>query len=762
MSGRGVPRAAVLLLATLIVAGPAAYVLANYRLDGQSRVMHHHTDSYTVYNGVGSGDTTLQTRIDQARTQWNNELQTIKVPSTTGQAASQIDFERAALGQNNAQVVWQSPYHDSHTVATFNIYYSNNMSGGEKQGRACNVMGNIMGLADAPAGRTDCMSAPATYMAPSATSGDLADDFYGPTMGAVDLGGSLIETIGTDYNPSHDVELDRYYSLSATGSGHAMAKVEIFADSQPTPLVTSPTTLACEEKCSRTASIEEATPEQLGLAPGSHTLHFKATNGFGRSVTVDRMINVTYSPPDAASPSFGAAEETATPLLEGPQAVDDETEPTGPEVDLPGEGPDLGVYLRGTASDPNPGLTPIIRAPDDPPSATEPSAGAIAAADSQTPEVNVGVIRWSVLQPTATRHYYFDKLPGIADEQAAIARAPDAVLRSYLDAGVQIRSIKIVDAPKWASDSRCVWQARDGVVKQCAPLPGKDPALTAFATAVAARYGPGTTYGIEHFAFWNEANLGENWGPSGDGRNGEDRAKDYSRRLTAFAAGVRAGKVEGASAMKVDAGEIAAGGSLAKGNGPRQWAVNFTDFNHENHADAQNPYGQDRNYDELTIHAYSQDPSQVPRKAYNYRILPGVGPVGITEFGWAQRDSAETGNWKRVNSAEAQADNFSATVRNFHRERAPLIESLSWFNLIDAHKSTRPPCPDPGYYTGTWTDATGDQPAADRTNTYGLYRRWTNGSLKDPADHNGIFDPNSRARTELRTAFQCAADPTCP
>jgi hypothetical protein len=724
-----IPRGAVVALAVLIVGGPATLVLANqYRRDGQERVMHHHTPSYTIYNGV-SGDNALTTQVDNARVDWNQSLapkETINVPATTSQGGSEIEFKRqTGLGDNGATVAWTSVFHTAHTVASFNAFYFNGMGQAEKQGRACNVIGNIIGLTDASSGspRNDCLENPIEYRTVGQESLDLVRDWYGPSMSHADITGSLIDN-------KDELELNRHYSVTATGTGHAMAKVQILENGVPLAGA-DPGSSPCEEKCSRSVSLTTKSPQELGLGLGPHTLQFRALNSFGVNggtspgevKTVTKSITVVPDDPDSACPSNDTDAAAVADLLTGPGAEDDGSEPSDPEQPVP---------LSAGSSTPNASLEPIVRAPDN-------SAGPPAANHSGTSSVNLGVIRWCVIQPTRDAFYEWSR--------------PDEVLSSYLnhDPPIPIRSMKVVDAPDWAVGAGCeaLAQKPNPEVKKCPPLPVRDSELRAFAAAVADRYGPNSAFGIPRISFWNEPNLWENWGAEDrlDGNGQRGRAEHYSDRLAVFEAG--ATSPTGDAGINVDAGEVAAGGTVARGNGVREWATYFADYNHETYPDQVNP-SRDRNYDVFAIHPYSEAPWQIAAKVRQYRALPGVGPVSVTEFGWAVTNDSITGGYKCVPSEATQATKFSDTVAAVRASDVP-VQSLGVFNLVDA-KKVGPPCPDGAWYNEV--EASGPyagQPADDYNNSYGLYRRNRNGTLTG-------FVPPERARL-LRDAFAGAQLP---
>lgn len=421
---------------------------------------------------------------------------------------------------------------------------------------------------------------------------------------------------------------------------------------------------------------------------------------------------------DSACPSSPNPRYRDTDPLVGPIAEDDYSEPTEPEIP---ESQDLA------AAQPNSDLQVQARAPNS-------EVGAAAAADVQA-RVHLGSIRWCVVQPTdpngpAGAVYNWDPY--------------DEVIDRYLAAGVQIHSIKIVDAPDWAGKSGCVAAAAaDENPKWCPPRAGRDPDLRAFARKLAKHYGPGPLgepgepdYEITRISFWNEPNLAPNWGRKEYDNNAQRQtdAEQYSDRLKAFYAAATSANPD----VKIDAGEVAAGGSQAKGNGVRKWADFFADY-----SQAQNP----GSFNGFTIHAYSEFPYQIMRKVENYRALPGVTNVGVTEFGWAVERpfDGEASHWKCTGSetgSASQADYFQNVVTRVRDSSTPLGR-LVWFNLLDNRKGEEgnndPKCQDAVWYS--------ENESYKLTNTYGLYKR------KPDSTASTFADLTARP---LRDAFICA------
>ncbi|HYU60330.1 MAG TPA: glycosyl hydrolase, partial [Solirubrobacterales bacterium] len=514
------------------------------------------------------------------------------------------------------------------------------------------------------------------------------------------------------------------------------------------------------QSCTATAgSCPLSLDYDLGSNPPSFPIHFRveATDQLGHTQVKEWDASL-----DDASPSHGSAEANAVGPLDVPQAEDDYSEDTLPELDVPAGGDTVeGSAKAAETTTPKVG----VRAPTPQGERLEvigaqAAQAAAAAANSGTPYVTIGSVKWSDIERTNTSPENFDWEPF------------DTVIRAYQAAGVKVRSIKVLDAPKWANPD-CADQVKanpDGPdnVKMCPPTPFHDDDLRQFAKAVARHYGPsnldGTGFKIQHVAFWNEPNLKQNWGyRKGAGVTAHDLAQDYSGRLTVFYNAVNSTNdaYPGDPSMTVDAGEIAAGGSLDKGDGPRKWATEFDSFNHGN------------NYDVFTIHAYSQLPRQIPRKVSNYRQqMEGARHIGVTEFGWGLEDPATytSGDWKCVTwdatgepSSSGQATYLTNTPQKFADPDKPVsVTSLTWFNLIDSKKGKVPPCPDKTWYSDG--DAQGNA-AWKSTNTLGLYRRDKNGNLPTDTDSDGdgrldwlnpysLSTPAGRARGELLTALR--------
>jgi RHS repeat-associated protein len=280
MSGRIVPRGAVLTLAVLIIGAPAALSLAEeyWEKAPSGEVIHTHTSQYDVFNDI-SNDAGLRDRANESRVEWSQDLTagtSLKMPSVTSSTGAEIRLRRAPLQDSNAASAWTSPETAFHrpalTVATFNADLTNSWSAVEKRGRACHALGRIIGLANAGSARDDCLESPSVYDHVNSVSIGKVDEYYGPRLS---LSGSMRDQ-------ASNLRGSRSYTLAASAEGHALAKTEIFIDGASTPAATSPTTTSCPDSCTRTATL---TREGVELGDGAHTLRIVATNEFDQTVT---------------------------------------------------------------------------------------------------------------------------------------------------------------------------------------------------------------------------------------------------------------------------------------------------------------------------------------------------------------------------------------------------------------------------------------------------------------------------------------------
>ncbi len=280
MSDRRVPRGLVVAVAALIVSLPAALAVAGvYRLTPVSElVIHRHVSDYWTLNAV-NGDDQLKSRVNQARLAWNEGLTTrnaarrpsaadgVRIPAAPAGTAAEIRLSDDYLGDNEAAIVAQSfGYHaPDRAQITFNRTRTNAWTGDEKQSRACNVLGNALGLDDGFADRNDCMALPGIRVGVGSLSLDQLQSFYGPD---ISLSGSL-------HTQRDDLKATRPYTLSASASGHAMNSIEILLDGERKAYTENP---ACSEKCTRAATW---TVDGEDLMDGEHEVEVVARNALG-------------------------------------------------------------------------------------------------------------------------------------------------------------------------------------------------------------------------------------------------------------------------------------------------------------------------------------------------------------------------------------------------------------------------------------------------------------------------------------------------
>lgn len=404
---------------------------------------------------------------------------------------------------------------------------------------------------------------------------------------------------------------------------------------------------------------------------------------------------------DSACPSRGTPDAEAVDPLEGPSAEDTQEEdpPVIAEVEVPSAPVPAG---------PNQGLKPILR-----PTGKAP-VSAPASADALTRAVEL-TLRWCVVQPVEDGAYQWGEY--------------ETAFAAYRDAGIRIRTVRVTDAPKWAASDECVSLAATGDVKLCPPTLTHAGALQALAQAVASHFGPASTYDVERLAFWNEPNLPRNWGTDEDrwGDKGPHAERLAAERYSDLLVRFHQGTIAGDPAVKVDAGEIAAGSTQQKGNGARTWAEKFTAYN--------TARGRNGRYNVLTIHPYSEFGGQIPAKVANYKALPGVAAVGVTEFAWGVSDAER---FKCVLSDGGQVNRFQTTLTEVRQ--APVgVHRLAWFSVIDNPKSAGSKCPDNSEH---YLPAVRNQ-----MNTYGLFKRRP----------DGLIDSVSEATHRLlRVAFRNA------
>jgi hypothetical protein len=297
-----VPRPLVAALATLVLVVPAVLSQASgpdsgLRVNSNSKVIHHHTDVYSVYNPLdnfyGNDGINWYTSTDNARQDWDNLLTKLKLPNVGATETTvyglddrpEIELAKDNRGSNNAKVIFSAPYHDPHTTVTFNTFYS--FTSSEIRGRTCNAIGNIMSLADAAGPRHDCMQSPTQYNSPGTESAGMLDDWYGPQV-------TPFASLGADARQLYDqrdvLQVVRDFSTNpstATGptltfdpevTGHAIKSIEIKIEASPSlanPTAsgvirdTTQTFAPCAEWCARHYQISVDTST---LADGEYTV----------------------------------------------------------------------------------------------------------------------------------------------------------------------------------------------------------------------------------------------------------------------------------------------------------------------------------------------------------------------------------------------------------------------------------------------------------------------------------------------------------
>jgi Glycosyl hydrolase catalytic core len=423
-----------------------------------------------------------------------------------------------------------------------------------------------------------------------------------------------------------------------------------------------------------------------------------ATAGLLAFVALASLTQANPTPRDEVP--AGTPNDSACPSGADPQDLDEDAPAivtsTSPASAQPGQA------QQALTQDPNIDLRP-----------GNGTAQAAAALDAEASGVHLG-LRWCVVEPV-------DVTPTNGESYAWSFY--DTSFQEFLDEGIEVRSIRVIDAPLWAVGGQTC------VVAMCPPAVGKETALKTFVTAVADRYGPSSDFGVNRLAFWNEPNIPKNWGRNVakysdlSGAEQHQLPRRYSDLLTHFYDGAKLGDDD----VAIDAGEIASGSPQGQ-NGTRLWAEYFNDENPSS-------TGPNANYDTLTIHAYSQFPSQISAKIDSYGELSDVNTVAVTEFGWA----VGSGGWRCVASEATQRQRFLDAVNDVRTNAHTQVGRLVWFSVIDNQPKGHPPkCIDNTNYYDAATKA--------KTNTYGLYKRGAQGQLGSFAD--------AVARTPLRNAFR--------
>jgi hypothetical protein len=272
-------------------------------------------------------------------------------------------------------------------------------------------------------------------------------------------------------------------------------------------------------------------------------------------------------------------------------------------------------------------------------------------------------------------------------------------------AGVDILTVRVTLAPDWAV------KGGECRVTGCPPTPGHYTDFRRFVQAAIERYGPGGPSGadVRHWSLWNEPNKAFAW--SGKGTN-DGSYRRYSDLLAQF----HAAAVGASNQVAVDAGEIAAGGPSGQ-NAPRAWAVRFYRYNKSK--------GRNRDFDFVTIHAYSQRPSDVAAKLRAYQHLFKGHPVAVTEFGWAVGRGSGPGRWRCVAGDQAQAAKLTRAVRAVRADpRLTQVPWLIWFAGIDDDLANDPHPRSPKCRATSWYT----HRVRNYIDPFGLYMREHNGS----------------------------------
>jgi hypothetical protein len=314
----------VLALAALVVALPSALGLADdyfqpicnahpndYRCDNANppRVKHRHTDTYGVYVAQMDADSTLRNQVRNARANWSERLEpdktTLTLPEVDTVNGADINVNRQALGQTGAKVVIDNAgYHSdldpnpAPATVSFNTYYSDGMGATEKQGRACQAFGQVLGLAKTTT-NVDCMGDPvhkATVDDPSPSPG-FVEDFYGPS---IDFSGSL-------YANMDAIKRDAAYALTTTAEGHGIESIEVTLEdideqdpNHGTVMIANQNVTTCPDWCPRSVSADAA--KLTNIETGKYKVTATVTNEFDHSLSDNFNIWVDY-------PYFGYNED---------------------------------------------------------------------------------------------------------------------------------------------------------------------------------------------------------------------------------------------------------------------------------------------------------------------------------------------------------------------------------------------------------------------------------------------------------------------
>jgi hypothetical protein len=352
--------------------------------------------------------------------------------------------------------------------------------------------------------------------------------------------------------------------------------------------------------------------------------------------------------------------------------------------------------------------------PAQPPSGSAPQLGTrvdvedsayapvIAQAMASAQADGVGIyLPWSEIEPKAptvdgTHTYRWQDSP--------FEKTVDALMGS----GVDILTVRVTLAPDWAV------KGGDCKATACPPARAHYKDFRQFVQAAVERYGPGGPAGanIQHWSLWNEPNKAFEW-------SGEDTNDGSYRQYSDLLAQFHAAAAGASDQVSVDAGEIAAGGPNGQ-NAPRGWAVKFNRYNKSR--------GRDGDYDFVTIHAYSQRPSDVAAKLRGYQDVFKGHPVAVTEFGWSIGAGSGSSRWKCVPGEQAQAAKFTRAVQAVKTDpQLAQVPWLIWFAGIDDDLANDPHPRPPKCRATTWYTPR----ARSYIDTFGLYTRERNGSAAE-------------------------------
>jgi hypothetical protein len=248
-----------------------------------ARVVHLHTGAYDVYNLINQNDA-MKARANDAIDDWHDALSarhTVQMNRTSTGTNAEVKLSDGR--DSGAAVVYQENFHQATAVAV--SFRSGQQgegawSGDQKQHKACNVLGNILGLDDASTSG-DCMQPGIDFPTIDGAGAAKVRDFYGPS---VSLDGPLANR--------NDIKTTGSYDVSSTGDGHGIESVTLKLDGDVIGTKAPP---SCDEHCSPTAS--PSSPVD-GLSPGPHTLTGTAKNEFGQMSTQTIALSVKAPNPD--------------------------------------------------------------------------------------------------------------------------------------------------------------------------------------------------------------------------------------------------------------------------------------------------------------------------------------------------------------------------------------------------------------------------------------------------------------------------------